>query len=185
MGKLGDDYIPPADIEVGNLPFSCQWILSVLNKAIAKTVSSLDSYEFSDATTAVYSWWQFQLCDVFIEVIKPFFSSNASEYLSERKFAQDTLWVCLENGLRLLHPFMPFVTEELWQRLPSRSDSTKKKSIMICEYPSPVLVRDVQCNYFSPRNMWSYLFGSPQFQATLSLYYYATALLEKVLMTML
>lgn len=185
MGKLGDDYIPPADIEVGNLPFSCQWILSVLNKAIAKTVSSLDSYEFSDATTAVYSWWQFQLCDVFIEVIKPFFSSNASEYLSGRKFAQDTLWVCLENGLRLLHPFMPFVTEELWQRLPSRSDSTKKKSIMICEYPSPVLVRDVPCNYFSPRNMWSYLFGSPQFQATLSLYYYATALSEKVLMTML
>jgi valyl-tRNA synthetase len=142
MGKLGDDYIPPADIVVGDMPCSCQWILSVLNKAISETVSSLDLYEFSDAATAVYSWWQSKLCDVFIEVIKPYFSSNASEYTAERKFAQDTLWVCLDNGLRLLHPFMPFVTEELWQRLPARSGYARKASIVISEYPSIVAVRN-------------------------------------------
>ena len=141
MGKLGDDYTPPVDVVPDVIPFSCQWILSVLNKAISKTVLSLDSYEFSDAATAIYSWWQFQLCDVFIEVIKPYFSSKDSEFVSEKKFAQDTLWVCLDTGLRLLHPFMPYITEELWQRLPSRSDCARKESIMICDYPSTVEVR--------------------------------------------
>lgn len=148
MSKLGDDYIPPVGVVPHVMPFSCQWILSVLNKAISKTVLSLDSYEFSDAATAIYSWWQFQLCDVFIEVIKPYFSSNDLEFMSARKFAQDTLWVCLDTGLRLLHPFMPYVTEELWQRLPTRNDCARKESIMICDYPSTVEVR-VQFTLFS------------------------------------
>ncbi|XAR47991.1 Valine--tRNA ligase [Bertholletia excelsa] len=138
MSKLGDDYTPPTNIVPDVMPFSCQWILSVLNKAISKTVSSLDSYEFSDAATAVYSWWQFQLCDVFIEAIKPYFAGDDPKFASARRYAQDTLWVCLDNGLRLLHPFMPFVTEELWQRLPSSKGSARKESIMICEYPSMV-----------------------------------------------
>ncbi|KAG5558497.1 hypothetical protein RHGRI_008438 [Rhododendron griersonianum] len=138
MSKLGDDYTPPTNIVPDVMPFCCRWILSVLNKAVSKTVSSLDSYEFSDAATAVYSWWQFQLCDVFIEAVKPYFASDDPKFASARSSAQDTLWVCLDNGLRLLHPFMPYVTEELWQRLPSSGDSTRKDSIMLCEYPSVV-----------------------------------------------
>ncbi|EPS69810.1 hypothetical protein M569_04953, partial [Genlisea aurea] len=138
MSKLGEDYIPPSNIIPATMPFICKWILSVLNKAISKTVLSLDSYEFSDAATAVYAWWQFQLCDVFIEAIKPYFSGNDLEFESARKSAQDTLWICLDKGLRLLHPFMPFVTEELWQRLPIRIDSTRKESIVLSEYPSAV-----------------------------------------------
>ena len=140
MRKLGDDYTPTS-IVLDVMPFSCWWILSVLNEAIFKTVSSLDSYEFSDAASAVYSWWQFQLCDVFIEAVKPYFASDDPKVASARGFAQDILWVCLDNGLRLLHPFMPFVTEELWQRLPSSRDCARKESIMICEYPSVVEVR--------------------------------------------
>ncbi|THG21553.1 hypothetical protein TEA_010922 [Camellia sinensis var. sinensis] len=138
ISKLGDDYTPPTNIVPDVMPFSCQWMLSVLNKAISKTVSSLDSYEFSDAASAVYSWWQFQLCDVFIEAVKPYFANDNSTFASARSFARDTLWVCLDNGLRLLHPFMPFVTEELWQRLPSSRGCTRKESIMICNYPSVV-----------------------------------------------
>ncbi|XP_045833179.1 valine--tRNA ligase, mitochondrial 1-like [Trifolium pratense] len=138
MSKLGDNYTPPADLTPDALPFSCQWILSVLNKTISKTSKSLESYEFSQATTAVYSWWQYQLCDVFIEVIKPYFSGNDTKFDSERHAAQYTLWLCLDNGLRLLHPFMPFVTEELWQRLPSPNDSKREESIMIADYPSAI-----------------------------------------------
>ncbi|KAM3341099.1 valine-tRNA ligase, mitochondrial 1 [Capsicum galapagoense] len=138
MSKLGEDYTPPANIVPHEMPFSCQWILSALNKAIARTVSSLGYYDFSDAATAVYSWWQFQLCDVFIEVIKPYFTGDNPEFVSARRSAQDTLWLCLDNGLRLLHPFMPFVTEELWQRLPAGGDSIKKVSIVISDYPSTV-----------------------------------------------
>ncbi|KAJ4964063.1 hypothetical protein NE237_024002 [Protea cynaroides] len=136
MTKLGTDYVPPTRLVIESMPFCCKWILSVLNKAISKTVSSLESYEFSDAASAVYSWWQFQLCDVFIEVIKPYFAGADPSFESARSAARDALWICLDNGLRLLHPFMPFVTEELWQRLPQPQGNSSKESIMICEYPS-------------------------------------------------
>ncbi|KAJ0253243.1 hypothetical protein HA466_0109600 [Hirschfeldia incana] len=133
MMKLGDDYKPPVKtLCPETMPFSCKWILSVLNKAVTKTVDSLTGFELADAANTVYSWWQYQFCDVFIEAIKPCFSAENSD----RTHAQDTLWVCLETGLRLLHPFMPFVTEELWQRLPSPQDLERPASIMICEYPS-------------------------------------------------
>ncbi|EEF32012.1 valine--tRNA ligase, mitochondrial 1 [Ricinus communis] len=138
MSKLDADYSPPLTLHTEALPFSCKWILSALNKAIARTVSAMNSYEFSDAASTVYSWWQYQFCDVFIEAIKPYFVGDNPEYASAKNAAQGTLWVCLDNGLRLLHPFMPFVTEELWQRLPSARDHTRKDSIMISEYPSAV-----------------------------------------------
>jgi valyl-tRNA synthetase len=140
MGKLGDDYIPPATVDVSLMPPICKWILSVLNKAVGKTVTSLEAYKLSDATSAIYSWWQYELCDVFIEAIKPYFS-DSQEFESARAASRDTLWICLETGLRLLHPFMPYVTEELWQRLPQPKDSSRRKdSIMISEYPSLVEV---------------------------------------------
>ncbi|CAL5387244.1 unnamed protein product [Camellia sinensis] len=91
MSKLGDNYTPPTNVVPDIMPFNCQWILSVLNKAISKTVTSLDSYEFSNAATVVYSWWQFQLCDVFIEAAKPYFASDAQAFAFERSYAQDTL----------------------------------------------------------------------------------------------
>ena len=140
MSKLGDDYVPPTNVNPDDLPFSCRWILSLLNRAILKTIAALESYKFSDATSTVYSWWQYQLCDVFIEAIKPFFAGSDPKFETARSFARDTLWLCLDNGLRLLHPFMPYVTEELWQRLPSSRDQTAMESIMICKYPSIVEV---------------------------------------------
>ena len=64
--------------------------------------------------------------------MKPMSDPSASETV--RVSAQQTLYTCLDNGLRLLHPFMPFVTEELWQRLPRRpNDSTP--SIMLAQFP--------------------------------------------------
>ena len=66
------------------------------------------------------------------EAMKPMTDSSAPE--RTRISAQQTLYTCLDHGLRLLHPFMPFVTEELWQRLPRRpNDATL--SIMVSKYP--------------------------------------------------
>ncbi|CAF2108849.1 unnamed protein product, partial [Brassica napus] len=70
------------------------------------------------------------------DAIKPYFVNPA--LASDRAHAQHALWVTLETGLRLLHPFMPFITEELWQRLPSPKDSERKASIVICDYPSAI-----------------------------------------------
>ena len=97
MSKLRDDYVPPTNVNSDDLPFSCQWILSVLNRAIFKTIAALESYKFSDATSTMCSWWQYQLCDVFIE---PDFARNDPKFETDRSFARDTLWLCLDNGLR-------------------------------------------------------------------------------------
>ena len=139
MSKVGDDYVPPSNVNPDDLPFSCQWILSVLNRAIFKTIAALESYKFLDAASTVYSWWQYQLCDVFIDAIKPFFAGSDPKFETNRSFARDTLWLCLENGLRLLRPFMPYVTEELWQRLPSSRDRTNKRALgaLILTVPFP------------------------------------------------
>ncbi|CAN1779830.1 Valine--tRNA ligase, mitochondrial 1 [Linum perenne] len=157
MSKLDIDYSPPSSLSFETLPFSCKWILSVLNKAISRTVSAMNAYEFSDASSAVYSWWQYEFCDVYIEAIKPYFAGDSSSFSSERRAAQDTLWVCLDNGLRLLHPFMPFVTEELWQRLPSAKGETKNESIMVSDYPSPVEVKKTLSMVWKSLLVWTVL----------------------------
>ena len=65
--------------------------------------------------------------------MKPMTDEAASE--TTRKSSQQTLYTCLDHGLRLLHPFMPFVTEELWQRLPRRPNDPTE-SIMIAAFPT-------------------------------------------------
>ena len=112
MSKLEDDYVSPTNVNPDDLPFSYQRILSVLNKFIFKTIAALESYKFSDAASTMYSWWQYQLCDIFIEAIKTFLAESDPMFETDRSFARDTLWLCLDNGLRLLHPFMPYVTEK-------------------------------------------------------------------------
>lgn len=75
---------------------------------------------------------------MFIEVSKPALAVNSSEKpsINLQRATQETLWICLDNGLRLLHPIMPFVTEELWQRLPGRGNISTEPSIVVAEYPS-------------------------------------------------
>ena len=71
--------------------------------------------------------------------MKPMTDESAA--VETRKSAQQTLYTCLDYGLRLLHPFMPFVTEELWQRLPRRPNDLTP-SIMVSSYPVNV------CRYY-------------------------------------
>lgn len=86
------------------------------------------------ATSAAHQFWLYELCDVYIEAMKPMMDDAAA-----RASAQQTLYTCLDHGLRLLHPFMPFVTEELWQRLPRRANDATP-SIMVSAYPVYVSV---------------------------------------------
>ncbi|CAI5984277.1 unnamed protein product [Closterium sp. NIES-65] len=154
MLNLGDSFTPPPVLPQSSsspaltptlnfafsapLPLSCRWILSVLNAVVTRAVTALEGYDLAEATNAAYAWWQYQLCDVFIEVAKPAFNAaEGEEALKLKQVTREVLWVCLDAGLRLLHPFMPFVTEELWQRLPKPADYTFP-SIMLAPYPSPV-----------------------------------------------
>ncbi|KAJ1905906.1 valine--tRNA ligase [Coemansia sp. IMI 209127] len=133
--KLGDDFAPPAEAT----PTGCEslaekWILHRLNVAVRNVNTALEEMNLMAATTAIYSFWLYDLCDVYIEYIKPITTPDADP--ATRRSAQQTLYTCLDEGLKLLHPIMPFVTEELWQRLPRRR-SDDASSICIAPYPEP------------------------------------------------
>lgn len=115
-----------------------KWILHKLNVAATEINTQLTERNFMAATTAAYQFWLYELCDVYIEAMKPMTDETAS--LETKRSAQQTLYTCLDHGLRLLHPFMPFVTEELWQRLPRRPNDPCP-SIMMAAYPVHVSLR--------------------------------------------
>ncbi|KAF5368392.1 hypothetical protein D9758_002352 [Tetrapyrgos nigripes] len=133
MLKLDESFVPePTAKPTGNESLVEQWILHKLNIAATELNLQLAERNFMMATNAVYNFWLYELCDVYIEAMKPMTDESAP--IATRKSAQQTLYTCLDYGLRLLHPFMPFVTEELWQRLPRRpNDSTL--SIMLSSFP--------------------------------------------------
>eukprot|EP00917_Polyrhabdina_sp_WS-2016_P009728 GHVP01021406.1.p1 GENE.GHVP01021406.1~~GHVP01021406.1.p1 ORF type:complete len:974 (-),score=183.89 GHVP01021406.1:187-3108(-) len=108
-----------------NISLSEKWVLSCLSKSCKSTINSLESFDFLHAVEYIYNFWIYQLCDVFIEVTK---TSNSQTSLN-------TLFYCLDNGLRLLHPFMPFITEELYSYI-SKYSSDRYDSICVSEYPS-------------------------------------------------
>ncbi|CAG4959183.1 unnamed protein product [Parnassius apollo] len=108
-----------------------QWMLSRLSLAVQKVNAGFQNYEFPSATTHCYNLWLYDLCDVYLEYLKPVFAAGTD---SEKEAARRTLYTTLEYGLKLLSPFMPFVTEELYQRLP-RAD-TSCPSICVASYPT-------------------------------------------------
>ncbi|CAG8502365.1 16095_t:CDS:10, partial [Acaulospora colombiana] len=135
--KLGEDFHPkPNSRKSGKESLPENWILHKLNQAVINTNKALHERNFMNATTSVYSFWLYELCDVYIEVIKPIIDADiAIPGNAERKSsAKDTLYTCLEAGLKLLHPFMPFVTEELYQRLPRRPNDNVQ-TITKAKYP--------------------------------------------------
>ncbi|RKP09452.1 tRNA synthetases class I-domain-containing protein [Thamnocephalis sphaerospora] len=138
MMKLGDNFAPnPTADLTGDESLAERWILHKLNKAAADTNTALAEKNFTTATSALHSFWLYDLCDVFVEAIKPIVDDVSEENAKCRRSAQNTLYTCLEAGIKLLHPFMPFVTEELYQRLPRRPNDTVP-TIMLASYPVAV-----------------------------------------------
>lgn len=120
------------DEMLGSLAWRDQWILSKLAKAIELCNKNFESYDFAGVTMAVYNYWLYMLCDRYLEMTKQVFNGTNEQ---EKRNAQITLFVCIEMGLRLIHPIMPFVSEELWQRVTTHVGVQSKESIMLCEYP--------------------------------------------------
>ncbi|XP_059052119.1 valine--tRNA ligase isoform X1 [Achroia grisella] len=108
-----------------------RWMLSRLSLAVSRVNAGFKAYEFPSATTHCYNLWLYDLCDVYLEYLKPIFAQGTEQ---QKAAARRTLYTTLEYGLKLLSPFMPFVTEELYQRLP-RSD-TSCPSICVASYPT-------------------------------------------------
>jgi valyl-tRNA synthetase len=135
--KLGNDFKPRENNEMtGNESLVEKWIISRLNNAIKETTENLETINLMAATTAIYNFWLYELCDVYVEAVKPVVDADDSvPGITEKKLSmRNTLYNCLEAGLKLLHPFMPFITEELYQRLPRRPNDTIP-TIMKASYP--------------------------------------------------
>lgn len=132
LGKLPKDFIPlDAPIKSGKEGLAERWILHKFTNAARDINQALTDRQFSYSTTIVYSYWYNQLCDVYIENSKSILSSGTRE---EQESALQTLYTALEGALTMIHPYMPFLTEELWQRLPRRPND-KTPSIVKAAYP--------------------------------------------------
>jgi len=118
----------PALARRGTPSVADRWIKSRLTEATAQVRKAIDAYRFNDAASAVYQFLWHEYCDWFLEIAKR--SLYQPESPAARAVTQRTLVETLEATLRLLHPFMPFISEELWQRLPHQGES-----IMIAPFP--------------------------------------------------
>ena len=96
----------------GELNPADKWILTRLSEATAKTNEQLEAFDFGAAASTVYQFFWHELCDWYIELSKVALDGDG------KAAAQHTLRHVLDGALRLLHPFMPHLTEEIWQRLP-------------------------------------------------------------------
>jgi len=121
--------------EAKDLSLIDKWILSKLHNATLECKKGFESFEFAAITTACKQFWYDEFCDYYLEMIKPVLYGDD---VGAKAAAAKTLYICVDGGLRLLHPLMPFVTEELFQRLPGRTHSEDCcDSIMVARYPSP------------------------------------------------
>jgi valyl-tRNA synthetase len=111
-----------------------RWILARLQRTVAEVDDALEAFRFHDATHALYRFFWSELCDWYIELAKPALYEPGPEGAGRRRLTQGTLAHALETALRLLHPFMPFITEEIWQQLPK--PSVAPGSVMITAFPA-------------------------------------------------
>ncbi|MGD2036647.1 MAG: valine--tRNA ligase [Desulfobacterales bacterium] len=125
---------PYEKIDFKNLSLPDRWILSRLNRATRTVAEALDSYCFNDAASGIYNFVWHEFCDWYLEAIKP--ALYEKEGSQKREITLGVLWRVMHDTLILLHPFMPFVTEEIWHKLPGTQGS-----IMKAEFPSADLNR--------------------------------------------
>ena len=124
----GDKHLP---VPEGELSMADKWILTRLNESVRDAKNALDDFHFDDYTQGLYEFvWQ-QFCDWYIELSKNALYDQDDQQTSNA--ARQTLNLVLEHTLRLLHPVIPYVTEEIWHSLPLGDDAPD--SIMVAPWP--------------------------------------------------
>ena len=132
-----------------------RWIISRLNKTALEVNKSLEKYEFHTAVSLLYHFFWDDFCDWYIELVKDSISEpsavssqQSAEIKDQRPKTKDQseartrIITIIEQSLRMLHPFMPYLTEELWQKLPNVSSNlhnsaykSAKRTIMLADFP--------------------------------------------------
>jgi valyl-tRNA synthetase len=137
--NLEDGFAPNPEPGSRDSSLADRWILSRLNTVAGEIQSSLAEYRFNDAASGLYQFVWHEYCDWYLELAKPALSGEQGS--PGRKAAQTALVHVLETALRLLHPIMPFITEEIWQLIPEgvrrKASGERISSIMVAAYPVP------------------------------------------------
>lgn len=114
--------------DVPSLALTDRWILSRFFTAKSEVTRHLERYDVGEAARTLYDFIWSEFCDWYIELSKPRLYGNMGD--DAKSSTQHVLWTVLKGTLELLHPYMPYITEELWQQLPATGES-----IMISDWP--------------------------------------------------
>jgi valyl-tRNA synthetase len=110
-----------------------RWIVSRFNRVAGEITTSLDNFRFNDAARTTYDFIWHDFCDWYLELIKPRIEAGGAG----REFVLRNASRVLAGAMQLLHPVMPYLTEEIWQRLTDLIGERDAKSIMISRWPEP------------------------------------------------
>jgi len=127
-------------IDYNQLSLPDKWIFSRLNSVTKNVNDALDNYRFNDAAGIIYKFVWHEFCDWYLEIIKPVLYGKEKQ--NERQSTLSVLWRVLHDILLLLHPFMPFVTEEIWHKLPGTEGSIMKASFPVVAPDSSIVQKN-------------------------------------------
>jgi valyl-tRNA synthetase len=130
--NLEDASQPIARVETAKLGLAERWILGRLDNAIREVTAAIDAYEFNRAALIVYQFVWHEFCDWYIELAKEPLKAGGERQAA----ARHVLVTCFDRMLRILHPFMPFISEELWQAIrPYLNGPSLTEHLAIARWP--------------------------------------------------
>jgi len=128
--NLGEDF-KQTDIDVSKLEKFDKWILNSLNITVKSVTKALEEYKFNEAATLLYEFWWHEFCDWYVELVKQRIYGNDESMKDSSDTAKQVLFHVLKKGLQLLHPIMPFITEEIWSKI----KSSDEPDIIVSSWP--------------------------------------------------
>ncbi|MGH7554757.1 MAG: valine--tRNA ligase [Longimicrobiales bacterium] len=131
--NLEGDEVPSLDAVADSLELADRWILSRMTAAAREITRQLETLRFHEAAEAGYHFFWGEVADWYVELVKPRLRPEANG--ASRDAARATLVAVLDGVLRLLHPIMPFITEELWLRLPRIAGVQREESLVVARWP--------------------------------------------------
>ncbi len=129
LANLPPDMEAPSELDADELELPDRWIISRLNQLIGDVQHFLETWQLGEAGRQIHDFLWGDYCDWYIEAAKiPLYSGSPER----KRTVQRVLVYVLEHALRLLHPFMPFVTEAIWQHLPHQGEA-----LIVADWPTP------------------------------------------------
>ncbi|PYP00134.1 MAG: valine--tRNA ligase [Gemmatimonadetes bacterium] len=134
LSQLPEHVQPPETLDVKHLPLADRWILSRAQRAIQEATASLEQFRLDEAAKRCFDFVWKELADWYVEAVKPRLAAASGGGAATAAAAHTVLAHCFDTALRLLHPVVPFITEELWQKLPGREEG---ELLAVAAWPEP------------------------------------------------